>query len=42
MNEGFLRQTAHDYDMDYEMVKSIYMKYPNSFYEELEEYIKNR
>jgi hypothetical protein len=38
----FLLQTANDYDMSYEEVERIYKKYPNSFYEELENYIKNR
>jgi len=40
--EGFLRQTANDYDMDYEDVKYIREKYPERFYEALEDFIKNR
>lgn len=43
LNENFIRNTAQDYDMNYEDVKSIYLKYPrNEFYDRLEEFIKNR
>ncbi len=34
---GFINQTAKDYDMNYSIVEAIYNKYPNSFYERLEE-----
>jgi len=40
--EGFLRQTARDYDMTYEDVKSISDKHETDFYDALEEFIKNR
>lgn len=42
MEKGFIEQTARDYDMDYEEVKRISEQYPDSFYEKLEEYIKDR
>lgn len=44
-SENFLKQTAQDYDMDYEDVKYISEKHPddsNKFYEALEQFIKNR
>lgn len=40
--EAFLRQTAQDYDMEYEDVKYIKERYPDHFYESLEEFIKNK
>ena len=43
MNENFIKQTAKDYDMPECEVERIYkLYYPNSFYEELEAFIKNR
>jgi hypothetical protein len=41
MSEGFLAQTAFDYDIPIEDVKQIAEKYPNGneFYEKLEEYL---
>jgi len=38
----FIKQTAQDYDVCYEMAESIIKKYPDSYHEELEKYIKNR
>ena len=40
--ESFLRQTAQDYDMDYDDVKWISENHPDDFYEALEQFIKNR
>ncbi len=40
--ESFIAQTAKDYDMDFDIVGKIYVEYPETFYLELEEYIKNR
>lgn len=38
----FVKQTAEDYDLEYEVVQEIYDKYfiAGNFYEKLEEYIK--
>ena len=43
-NNGFIKQTAYDYDMNYSAVDRIYNLYQKSgkFYEKLEEYIKDR
>lgn len=42
--EGFIHQTAEDYDMPYSEVKWIYDKWrlKGLFYEKLEEYIAER
>ncbi len=42
MSEGFIIQTAYDYDMPLHEVKRIARLFPNEFYEKLEEYISNR
>jgi hypothetical protein len=44
MNENFIRQTASDYDMSFDEVKSIYEKWFDKglFYEKLEEFLSNR
>ena len=39
---GFIKQTAKDYDMPYSIVKELYDKYGSDFYEKLEEYIIER
>jgi hypothetical protein len=39
-NDDFVKQTAKDYDLDIDIVRSIYQKYPNSFYEKLEEFLR--
>ena len=41
-SEGFIIQTAQDYDMNVEDVRRIVELYPNNFYDELEEFIKDR
>lgn len=38
----FIASTAKDYDMDYEEVKTIYDKFPNTFYAKLEKFIEER
>lgn len=40
--ENFIKQTAEDYDMDYEDVKYIRKHNPDNFYEALEQFIRNR
>lgn len=43
MSNCFIKQTAHDYDLEINIVESIYKKYgdyPIVFYEKLEEEIK--
>jgi hypothetical protein len=44
MENGFIKQTASDYDMEYCEVEWIYSKWKDKglFYEKLEEYIKDR
>lgn len=42
MTQGFIEQTAHDYDMPVHEVERIANQFPNQFYEKLEEYILNR
>jgi hypothetical protein len=42
MTDGFLQQTAIDYDMPLHEVERIARLFPNDFYSELEEYISNR
>lgn len=41
-NKSFLYRAAQDYDMDIYDVERIYRLYPESFYEELERFIKDR
>lgn len=38
---GFLAQTAEDYALSYEVVESIYKKFPDKFYDKLEEHLKH-
>ncbi len=38
----FIQQTADDYFMTYEQVAYIYKNYQDTFYEELEDFIKDR
>ncbi len=40
--DGSIANAAKDYDMDYETVEDIKKRYPETFYEELEVFIKNR
>jgi hypothetical protein len=42
MTQGFIEQTAHDYDMPLHEVERIAKLFPNEFYAKLEEYISNR
>ena len=44
MKNGFIEQTANDYDMTYIEVECIYKncKHKRFFYEELEQFIKDR
>lgn len=44
LKNGFIEQTANDYDMPYSEVEWIYNKWNDKglFYEKLEEYIKER
>jgi uncharacterized short protein YbdD (DUF466 family) len=42
MENGFISQTAQDYDMNYEDVERIKNQHPDNFYEKLEEFIKDR
>ena len=44
MTQGFIEQTAHDYDMPVHEVERIAKLYPEQkeFYEKLEEYIRSR
>jgi len=41
-SKEFIEMTAKDYDVPYEIAKSIINKYPNNFYQELEIYISKR
>jgi hypothetical protein len=41
-SKDFLNQTAKDYDMGYDEVENISKKYPKTFYDELEQFIKKR
>jgi hypothetical protein len=42
MTEGFLNQTAQDYDIPLHEVEKIAKYFPDEFYQKLEEYIKGR
>ena len=44
IKNGFITQTAKDYDMSYDEVEIIYNKWSDEglFYEKLEDYIKSR
>lgn len=42
MNKEFILQTAWDYDMPFEQVERIAERFPERFYEVLEDYIKER
>lgn len=44
MKNGFIEQTANDYNMPYSEVEWIYKKWNDKrlFYEKLEDYIKER
>lgn len=39
MSQGFIEQTAHDYDIPEFVVERIAKLFPNEFYEKLEEYL---
>lgn len=39
---SFILQTARDYDIDYEIVEQFYTHNYNTFYIQLENYIKER
>lgn len=41
-SEGFIAQTAQDYDMSVWKTKEIIMKDPENMYENLEAYLKER
>jgi len=41
-SDNFIMNTAIDYDMTFEEVQNISKKYPNFFYEELENFIKEK
>lgn len=40
MNKEFILQTARDYDMPFEEVERIAERFPERFYEAMEDYIK--
>jgi hypothetical protein len=42
MTQGFIKQTANDYDMPVHEVERIAKLFPNEFYSKLEEYISDR
>jgi hypothetical protein len=42
MTEGFIHQTARDYDMPVHEVERIARLFPDQFYEKLEEFIADR
>ena len=42
MDNFFIIQTAHDYDMPIHEVQRIARLFPDQFYEKLEEFIKER
>jgi hypothetical protein len=42
MTQGFIKQTAHDYDMPVREVERIAKLFPNDFYAKLEEHISDR
>jgi hypothetical protein len=42
MTQGFIEQTARDYNMPINEVERIAKLYPNEFYVKLEEYISDR
>lgn len=42
MTQGFIEQTAIDYDMEVSEVERIAKFYPDEFYEKLEEFILYR
>jgi hypothetical protein len=42
MNSNFIKQTAKDYDLPYCIVENIYKRFPDNFYDKLEEEINNR
>jgi hypothetical protein len=39
---NLILHASRDYDINIDIVENIYNKYPNDFYERLEEYIKIR
>lgn len=41
-SDGFIAMTAKDYDVSFEVAKEIIKNNPKNFYQELENYIKNR
>lgn len=42
MTQGFIEQTAFDYDMEVSEVERIAKTYPDEFYEKLEAFILDR
>lgn len=42
MTQGFIEQTAKDYDMEIYDVERIAKFYPDEFYDKLEEFISDR
>ena len=42
MTQGFIEQTAHDYDIPVHEVERIAKIFPNEFYAKLEEHISDR
>ena len=41
-SDSFIEMTAKDYDVSFEKAKEIIEKYPNNFYQELENYLTER
>jgi len=42
MKQGFIEQTANDYDMPIHEVERIAKLFPNEFYAKLEDYVSDR
>ena len=42
LTQGFINQTANEYDMSVREVERIAKLFPNEFYAKLEEYISDR
>lgn len=40
--QRMLEQTSNDYDVPLHIVEEIYRKYPDTFYDAMENYIKQR
>lgn len=39
LSDSFVKMTAKDYDVSFDVARNIIKKYPNNFYQELENYI---